>query len=338
MRHASSNTFENPLSDDIKIMSLLVSKDLKEAGSSVKAPSLHDYRIIPGERYMNMPDLTVSVVLSNGLHASVVATWGKDEDRSAVSLAEISEKISEAIRDLECEAEELAEMRTEVLASAKREVAKGRRQGLRYRLISVGPETRDVYHNGFLGIEVRYEALDEALRTSLRCMVVQRGEEVVDAFKLIRDDQSRRAQSLAAYAAGGGIGGIEAVVMAALEDAGVARADVLDQLRSMDGHIIDVVSPGGKRFVLYWEDGIVTAKIRLADGVTWNCGTLSFESAPCIMDARLDGKPITDVYSHPFLGRDATIAYATGLKGGGATIRCELPPVLIENPGECLAA
>lgn len=218
MPHAGTKNVSNAADADLKIVSLLVAKTLDDSTSSARTPRLRDYEIVRTRRHLGSTYLEVAVVLGNGLNATVRAPWG-EKHRSAADLATTAVEICDIVGHLACVADNLALMRTEVLAAARREIAKARRQGLRYKLSAVETETCETDDWRMLGMEVKLEALDEDLHPQTRSFVAEWDRDVVQAFADFRERQAIHGRDAAGLARTPTAAAAEMAQVASLKDA-----------------------------------------------------------------------------------------------------------------------
>lgn len=310
-------------SDDLQLVALLVAKQLRSSGLSGFAPGMGDYRLVDSKRHPTAKtELHFNVNLGRGAATTVFDFWWKDEAYSLDSLVSLAKGIAEKIAEIGGQAATLCAMLSEVRCAAKREVAKARRRGLPHELTSV--ELTPVEAGSRFEPMARVEllALGHSLRPEPFAFHAEYAKDVVEAFAGKAEEQANRAACRAGLDRIGATGTIDAVVVTAIEAAGLDVPTVLAKLRDTDDWIVDLPRPGGGVFRLHWDNGAVHAQVQLADGVSWHEGKLHFAKAPRAMSGLAKGIPLAKVFDHPFFNDRHQVCWGFGAKDEHATVYC----------------
>lgn len=316
------NNREKTTTEDLQLLSQLVSRLLRNSIYGAKAPSAKNYVVTPeADHPMGRGWLRVAAEIRQGMKVQLEHVWWPVEDEDLDTLVEKADSIAEALERLSQEADMLEDMLEEVRSVAKREVSKARRRGLPYRLISVDLPVIDATSADGLFAVVEIEALQPSLRLGMMKFQVETGEELVACLADARTKQEARAERLTEFQKAGATGAIDIVVLNALKDAGLNERAIIEHIRESDDRIVDFPI-AGERQPLYWEDGILFARLELGEGAHWNAGTLTLSKSPVGASAKT-GFPLADIFPHPYLTPEITVAWVTGKKGASARINCQ---------------
>lgn len=306
---------------DVQLIALLVARQLRREHAIDASPTLIAYSVVPVERaYGPDNELHVEVDLGRGVRAKVIEMLGHEDHRDLDVLLKSADDISEKIAEIVTEASVVREMLSEVRSATRREIAKANRRGLPYALASVEllpvqAGSRDDYT-----VRVEHTAFGKSLRLESFSFEAVCAEDAVRAFAGVCEQQEGRAAVRAELDRIGASGRIDAVVSAALDQAGFDFTDVLAKFRDTD--VVDLKDSAGRNYCLYYKDGVIFSHLTLADGVRWNEDKITFDKAPEGLANLLEGSPLRDLYDHPLLDR-SLIAYSVyGEAGGRGSVYC----------------
>lgn len=209
----------------------------------------------------------------------------------------------------------------------RHEIAKGRRKGIPYRLISAELGRIDAGNTELPYADIRIERLSASLVPEAISLKVDSVEEALEFFAGMKDSQGARRLRQTVLEAAGADGEIDTVALRAMQLRGCDIPDVLTRLPYAEGGILDVKFQDGsdRGVVLFWRDGIVHANFRLEEQVHWRNGTVSFDEMP----ARFPANPSGQLLSTYF--RNDAIPEGTIITGGyrserQATADVNVPP------------
>lgn len=308
---------------DLEIITLLVAKLLRDEHFIYRAPTPADYAIAPTGRALGASaDLHVNVDLGRGMSIRVDHPWGADSDRDIETLVDDAQVISDKIAELRDHAPEIRGVIARVKAATKREIARAKRRGLPNELVSVAVMPVGATDNEHWIIRVEHAALAQSLKLEPFSFEATHESDVAAAFAGFLEVQISRAERRAALDEMGATGTIDAVVVAAIADAGLDVAEVLIGLRDSDDWTVDVASGGDRRFALHWQEGAVFAQVDLGDGVTWHENRLDFRKATKTVGEIDNGSPLSSFFEHPFLDERLVVRSGRSTEGERATIHC----------------
>lgn len=312
----------NP-ADDLQLVALMTSKLLKADHGIDTPPVPADYRLFDKKQHANQSqELRVGIRIDRAVTVDVDHIWWGEEATDLTTLTDIAFQMADTISRMHAQRITIIEMLADVKAAARREVAKGRRQGIPYRLVSVTPVPSASDH-GEVCTEVLVETLGENLRFQLSRIEALNGGDVTEVFEAWKDEQSSRARLAGALEEVGATGQIDAVIVNALVAAGHDMAEVLARLATEEDRIVDIGGgPAEERsFQLYWKEGQVFGWLNLADGGSWNEGRLYFRNSPIALKG-VEGKRVSDVLANPVFGNNVRVTSASGDKGKIGTLSC----------------
>ncbi len=312
--------------DDLQLITLMISKLLK-ADHGVETPPVQaDYRLVDTKLHANQwQELRVGIRIDRGVTVDVDHIWWGEEGNDLTTLTNVASQMADAISRIHAQRSAITEILADVRAAVRKEVAKGRRQGIPYRLVSVKP-VLSAADLGEVCIKVVVETLGDNLRPQLSQFDPLDGgdiKEVFEVFEAWRDEQSSRARLARALDEVGANGQIDAVIVNAMMAAGHDMAKVLTKLATEPDQIVDIVGgPEEERsFQLYWKEGQVFGWLNLTDGGSWNEGRLFFPNSQIALKG-VEGKRVSDVLSNPVFGNNVRVMSASGDKGKSAALSC----------------
>ncbi|MES3150941.1 hypothetical protein [Sphingomonas faeni] len=312
----------NP-ADDLQLVALMISKLLKTDHGMDTAPVPADYRLVDTKSHANVgQELRVGIRIDRAVTVDVDHIWWGEDATDLTTLTNIAFQMADTIGRMHAQRITIIEMLADVNAAARKEVAKGRRRGIPYRLASVTPTPSGSDH-GEVCMEVLVETLGENLRPQLSRFEAHNGVDATEVFEAWNDEQSSRARLAGALDEVGATGQIDAVIVNALLAAGHDMIGVLSKLAIEADRIVDI--GGGPQeegsFQLYWKEGQVFGWLKLADGGSWNEGRLYFQNSPIVLKG-VEGKRVSDVLSNPVFGDNVRVTSASGDKGKIGTLSC----------------
>lgn len=306
---------------DVELIALLVARQLRRENAIDASPALTAYSVVPVMRaYGPDSELHVEVELGRGVRAKVTEMLGHEDHRDLDVLLKSAEGISEMVAEVVAEASAIRQMLSDVRSATKREIAKANRRGLPYAFTSVELLPIQAESGGDYIVRVEHTAFGKSLRLEPFAFEAVCAEDAVHAFAEVREQQEVRAAARAELDRIGASGMIDAVVSAALDQAGFDFADILAKFRDAD--TVDLKDAAGRSYCLYFKDGSIFSHLTLADGVRWNEGKITFDKAPEALTSLSKGSPLSDLYDHPLLGR-SLIAYSVyGTAGNRGSVYC----------------
>jgi hypothetical protein len=308
---------------DLQVVAAMVTKVLRDQHGIDEAPAPGDYRVAEGDTRLNgSTDILVGIKLARGLAIDVGQLWWTESDRTVEALVEAATEIAEDIALVHNQHQEIIEMATEVRAAITREIAKAKRRGLPYSLVSATPNAvYDRVGEGII-IDFVFQQLSESLRPEQAKFRAACAADVVAAFDGCREVQEQRLSRRAQLIAAGATGRIDSVVVNAMQDAGHNMAEVLKLLVTADDGIVDIGEGDGdmRLFRLHWNNGDVYAHITLGDGASWHEGRLTFQKAPVSPD-NAKGRRVRDIVDNPIFG-DVRVRSGSGKKGKSMALFC----------------
>lgn len=308
-------------SDDIQLLSLMVTKKLKgDYGDPLPVSIEYELGDDP-QRWEDRRQLNVMLTMTRGLTLRHQTVWWSDGSRDMEFIESAAEELDERISRFIDTQDDIRAMIAEVRAATKREIAKANRRGLAYRFVDIDLVASEHNYPSRVCPRISIERLSHSLRPEIASFEADCAYEVKYYFEMNREEQEKRVASRARLAEKGATGKIDAVVANALKSAGFDLPEVIDRLRQSDSWIVDIITED-QHFPLYWKNGAVYAHIRLEDGVSWNEGRLTFREAPKALTKRLVGRDLASVFQHPLLPDGLAIQYADGSKGGYGVLSC----------------
>ncbi len=308
--------------DDLQLVALMISKLLKADHGIDTPPAPADYRLVNKKQHANQSqELKVGIRIDRAVTVDVDHIWWGEEGADLTTLIDVATQMADAISRIHGQRNTIIEMLVDVKAAARKEVAKGRRQGIPYRLLSVTPVPSA--DDGDVCMVVMVETLGENLRPQHSQIDSLDGGDVTEVFDAWKDEQSSRARLARALDEVGATGQIDAVIVNALVAAGHDMVGVLAKLATEADQIVDIGGgPGEERsFQLYWKEGQVFGWLNLADGGSWNEGRLYFQNSPIALKG-VEGKRVSDILSNPVFGENVWVTSAAGDKGKIGALSC----------------
>jgi hypothetical protein len=310
-------------SSDVQVLAAMVAKVLRDEHSIDEAPSREDYRVAQGDPRSNgSTDILVGIKLARNLAIDVRQVWWTESDRTVEALVAAAGEIAEDIALVHDRRQDIIHMAAEVRAVVTREIAKAKRRGLPYSLVSASPKAvYDRVGEGII-IDVVFQGLSESLRPESASFGAECEADVVAAFDGRREVQEQRLSRRADLTAAGATGRIDSVVVNAMQGAGHDMAEVLKLLVTTDDCIVDVGDREDdmRMFRLHWNNGDVYAQITLGDGASWHEGQLTFQKAPVSPDNAKGGR-VRDIVDNPIFG-DVRVLSGSGKKGEYVSLNC----------------
>ena len=308
---------------DVQLVAAMVAKILRD-DHQLEAPAVEDYGVVVDNVRINgSSDIRVGIKLDRGLAIDVQQHWWGDNDRDIAALVDAATEIAEEIAALRDMREDIIAMTTEVRSAATREIAKARRRGLPYRLVSTTPCAIYAKPSEGVTVNVVVELLSESLKPGRAMFDADCAADVDEVFGDDREVQEKRLARRTALDAVGATGRIDSVVVNAIREAGHDVAEVLKLLATTNDRVVDVGDRAGdkKVFLLHWNSGDVNARITLGDGVSWKEDTLYFQCTPIPL-GRAKGRRLRDVVDNPIFGDNIRICSTFGKKGGYGSLWC----------------
>lgn len=302
--------FKNLKTDPLATMADLVRREAAERDPAMGA-ALRGIEIVQDGHYgVGRPDVRLTVALAAGLEAIVESSCSVG-DASAAMLAEYAGELVEGAERVFEDRNNTIEMLREVRATLSREVAKGRRRGLPYRTLAVALTPSKAASDELPAVAIAIDVVGPMLETSRMDLIVESAEEVVEAFAELREQQHRRLALRDELARTGADFMIDAVTLAALEDARVEPATAVAGLRASDIGSVDIEVRHG-RLVLRARDGVVSGNVPLAPGMHWLDGRLTVANANGFSVADFVGKSPKAVLQHDFFSEDDKVHSGVG--------------------------
>lgn len=308
--------------DDLQLVALMISKLLKADHGIDTPPVPADYRLVDKKQHASQSqELRVGIRIDRAVTVDVDHIWWGEEATDLTTLTDVATQMADTISRIHGQRNTIIEMLADVKAAARKEVAKGRRQGIPYRLLSVTPVPSA--DDGDVCMLVMVETLGENLRPQHSQIDSLDGAGVTEVFDAWKDEQSSRARLARAFDEVGATGQIDAVVVNALMAAGHDMAGVLAKVATEPDRIVDIGGgPEEKRsFQLYWKEGQIFGWLNLSDGGSWNEGRLFFQNSPIALKG-VEGKRVSEVLSNPVFGDNVRVMSASGDKGKSAALNC----------------
>lgn len=321
--HMKKKSGSDMRTDDLHLFALLVAKRLRHEHQLKSAPAPGDYRIADSKVFSQIgKEVQVEVDLGRGLKVMVYDAWWQEDEAGLDFLIRCADGTADKICETVGQAEATRQMIAEVKGAARKEVAKARRRGLAYTIMSVSlPPLQAGGHDQTVA-RVQHLALGRSLQLEAFAFHAECAEDVVSAFAGLADEQSRRAGHRASLDHIGATGTIDSVVVAALGAAGLDLADVLTTMRDADDWIVDFDVGEGQRLSLHWDEGAVRARIKLGDEVDWHKGKLSFGKSARSLKRLPSGSPVNRIFEHPFLEERIRIRGDYKIKGEHLSVNC----------------
>ncbi|MGN8000850.1 hypothetical protein [Sphingomonas sp. 22176] len=289
-----------PACDDLELLAATVTKRLRSEHGIETPPDFYDYSVALSDRQSGpREDVLVRIEIDSGVSVTIkVCGWqgeGGDLDDLLTTAKEISDGVASVLRD----ASDLVDMYAEVEAAARREVAKYGDLGLKAEVVTLEFAAFEGSLNAS-PINLEITALGANLQKTSFLFEVESAEEVAEIFSGMLDEQAARSARLTDLQAMEATGTIDAVLLAALVDAGFDLAALLSNLSKAEQPINDVTAPDGQAFCLRWENGTLLGEVLLEEGVQWHAGKLSFDRAPSGLTAA-GASSLNVFYNHRFL-------------------------------------
>ncbi len=325
---------------DLQLLRLLIERDLMDRFSE---EALGRGTTLAASAAPSNPDRQVvelSFRLQRGLQARVSTSWWNDSDRDVESLCESAGEFAESVERLWTTREDIGNWMGEMRAALRREVARGRRRGIPYRVVSVGIGDIGAGSLEFPNAAVSLERLSPSLVPETITLNFDNEEEVAEAFAGMREAQEARMLRRFVLQAAGADGEIDLVALRAMQSRGCDVPAVLASLPNAPGGILDVGFPHGddRDMVLFWQDGVVRANFRLADKVHWRDGRVVFDELSKHFPVKPHGQLLSEFIQHDAIPEGLRIrgGYQTE-KGGTAYVT--VPTARFNSrTGEVLAA
>ncbi|MET3761881.1 hypothetical protein [Sphingomonas sp. UYEF23] len=178
---------------ELSLLALMVARQLKTEHGIDEAPHVADYEIqMASVRPNGSTDVRVEIPLARGIAIDVKQHWWVNDGKDLTELVEAATEIAAKVASVNDVREEIVDMTRSVRAAASREIARARRRGLRYRLVSCKPET--VYSTVDEGVSVRVvcEHLSEYLRPEQVEFMAGCVDDVIREFEANREEQAKR--------------------------------------------------------------------------------------------------------------------------------------------------
>ena len=291
----------DPQTDDLRLLALLVANRLRQEHLIEDVPATGAYRIADSKFYLQAgKEVRVDVDLGEGLTITIYHVWWGDTpdlEQLMDSAEQIADKIAESLQDCE----ETRAMIAEVASVARREIAKARRRGLPYKLMSVTLPPLAAGCDDQSVARVEHLALGRSLQLERFAVHAECGNDVALAFESIADEQAQHVHRRARLDEIGATGTIDSVVVAAIGAAGLDLPHVLTTMRDADDPVVDFDVADGTCLTLHWDAGAVRAHIDLGEGVNWHKGKLWFGRAEQSLKPLSKGSALNKLYEHPFL-------------------------------------
>jgi len=308
---------------DIQVVAAMVAKVLRHEHDIDEGPAPEDYRVAQQDvRFNGSTDILVGIKIDRTLSIDIRHHWWGEHDHRLDTLVAAAGEIAEDIALVHDRRQDIIDMATEVRAAVTREIAKAKRRGLPYRLVSVTPNpVYDRVEEGII-IDVVFQRLSESLRPESASFGAECAADVATAFEGCREVQEQRLSRRADLIAAGATGRIDSVVVNAMQEAGHNMAEVLKLLVTTDDCIVDVGERDDdmRMFRLHWNDGDVYAQITLGDGASWHEGRLTFQNAP-VSPENARGRRVRDIVDNAILG-DVRVRSGSGEEGKFVALFC----------------
>lgn len=322
--HMKKKSGSDMRTDDLHLFALLVAKRLRHEHQLESAPAPGDYRIADSKVFSQIgKEVQVEVDLGRGLKVMVYDAWWQEDEAGLDFLIRCANGTADKISETVGQAEGTRQMIAEVRGAARKEVAKARRRGLAYTMMSVSlPPLQAGGHDQTVA-RVQHLALGRSLQLEPFAFHAECAEDVVSAFARLADEQSRRSASRAWLDHKGATGTIDSVVVAALAAAGLDLPHVLTTMRDADEWIVDFDGGDGERLTLFWEEGAVRARIKLGEEVMWHKGKLCFGKSARSLKRLPSGSPVSRLFEHPFLEERIRIDGSYETEGEHLSVYCK---------------
>ena len=320
---------------DVHLVTMMVAKVLKDEHQVDEAPSFADYEVMEADvRPNRSTDIRVAIPLGRGISIDVKQHWWGDGDRHLTNLAEAAIALAENLSSVHQMKEHIVAVTKEVRTAVSREVAKAKRRGLKYRLVSAIPSADNHDFRGDVLVDVIFELLSDKLLPAPAFFSAKCAADVAENFNGCREEQELRITRRLHLNDAGATGRIDSVVVNAIREAGHNMAEVLKLLATCVDEFVDVGdhdeegrgSHSGKRdeemkwFRLFWKDGVVYGRIELGDGVSWSKGRLTFRKGPVSL-AKSKGRHVRDFVNKSIFG-DIRVQSGFGKKGDYLSLNC----------------
>lgn len=327
--------FKKLKTDELALLADLISREANDRNPALAA-ALRRIAIIEEGIYGKYhPDIRLTISLASGLEAAVEASWWTCKASFAELTASVEEIVGAAERTFN-DRDEALKMLREVRSTLSREISKGRRRKLPYRLLDVTlmPSRAGLQEKpaATIGIEVIGSLLlPQRLSFDAEC-----AEHVIEVFQSIKEKQVTRLAMRGSLLEMGADVMIDPVTLAALEDAGIAPATAVAVLQAEECAIVDVDVKHGS-MVLYVRDGVVTGNVPLGEDMRWRDGRICMPQSLGISPASVRGEPLSSFLTHSYFDRDAQIAYGTNV-ADRVWLHVRTKPVAISLTSRRLAA
>lgn len=184
--------------EDLQLLALLVAKRLRDDSCEGAAPAGADYAVVPSKRnYASGLEVQVRVSLGRGMNARVDDAWTTKDFRDLNDLQRSSNSIAEKVAGILRQASELRVALSEVRTAAKREILKANRRGLPYELTSVAFTPVEALRQDEPIVRVEHTALGKSLLSEVFEFEAMCAKDVHEAFKRMRETQTRRVEDCA---------------------------------------------------------------------------------------------------------------------------------------------
>lgn len=180
--------------EDLQLLALLVSRELRESHGVESAPMLADYYLEPNtRRFTGMRDVLVLIKLGRNLSVEIMESWGCTHELEIDTIVTSARELASEIINVTHSSAELRQFLSEIRAATKREIKKAARKGLVYELIDVAPQIVNAGIPADYVATVRIRIMGETLGQESFGFQAEYEGDVRFAFDSIEEEQSHRA-------------------------------------------------------------------------------------------------------------------------------------------------
>lgn len=325
---------------DLRLLRLLIERNLEDRSSGAALTRKSTLAVVPCRYNPDGQMVELRFEAHRGVQACVTERWWHDPNRDLDMLCRSAEQFVESIESVWDARDEIRDWIGEMRDAVRREIAKGRRRGIPYRLVSSGLGEIEAGCVEFPYAAFEVERLGASLVPETITLKLDAAEEVAEVFAGMRDAQEARRLRRLVLNAAGADGEIDIVALRAMQLSGCDVPAILAALPDAPGGILDVDLPNvdDRRIVLFWRDGSVHANFRLADKVHWRDGSVGFDDLPNWFPEEPKGHMLSDFIKHQALPEGLRISGGYRSKKT-ATARVTVPFARFNSStGEILAA
>lgn len=320
---------------DLDLLARIVNRELATRHSDERLGMAAAFKFEPRENNPRVADISLPVKIPRGIEVhltSAVSTFRLTID----DLVGLAKRFADAVEKVYDQKSELIASRDALRSHLRKRIRALRTRGLRIDGdVGIGSVELDEADDIAPVVTLRFPGDD--LRPSTIWFIPEEfadiDREIAELRGTVRD-RSRRLDDLEAVGAAGYIDPIFAHAITHCEG---GTAATIKRILANEAPFQDISDRKGRKLIAYWQRGMMTGTVPVADGVRLVSGRLEFSKLARPTTDILIGAPVTSIIDMPALADlDSKILSVSERLNDGISVAFVIEPLLYDSDGAIL--